>query len=63
MGVAPVGVEAELLGLTGGRLAELRAPVARVYAEERRQPVEVTVVARLMILSILHTGHPIVFQH
>ena len=41
MGIAPVREEAELLGLRGGGLAELRAAVARVHAEQRRQPVEV----------------------
>ena len=53
MRVAPVGVEAELLGLTGSRLAELRAPVARVYAEERRQAVEVTVVVLVVDIGSL----------
>ena len=39
--VAPVGVEAELLGLVGGGLAELGAPVADVHAVQRREAVQV----------------------
>src|SRR5262249_22883058 len=43
MGVAPVRVEAELLRLRRGRLAELRATVAGVHAEKGRQAVEIAV--------------------
>ena len=43
VGVAPVRVEAELLGLAGRGLAELGAPVAGVHAEQGGQPVHVAV--------------------
>src|SRR5205823_7987914 len=41
MGVAPVGVEAELLSLGGRRLAELRAPVSGVHAEKGGKAVQI----------------------
>src|SRR5215208_6149315 len=43
MRIAPVGVEAELPRLARGCLAELRAAVAGVDAEQRREAVHVAV--------------------
>src|SRR5947208_15975497 len=40
MGVAPVRIEAQLLGLLGGRLAKLGASVPGVDAEQGREAVE-----------------------
>src|SRR6202035_855484 len=41
MGVAPVGVEAQLPRLCCGGLAQLRTPMADVHAVQGREPVEV----------------------
>jgi hypothetical protein len=41
MRVGPVGVEAQLLGLVGARLGDVRPSVADVHAEQRRQPVQI----------------------
>src|SRR6202012_747331 len=51
--VAPVGVEAELLGLVGGGLAELGAAVADVDAVERREPVEVALAVLVVDVAAL----------
>ena len=53
VGVAPVGVEAELLGLLGRGLAELGAAVAGVYAEERGEPVEVALAVLVVDVAAL----------
>ena len=54
VGVAPVRVEAELLGLARGGLPELGAAVADVHAVQRRQPVEVA----LAVLVVHVTAVP-----
>src|SRR3954454_13078703 len=43
MRVAPQRVEVELGDLAGGCVAQLGTAVARVHAEERREPVEIAV--------------------
>ena len=61
--VAPVRVEAELLGLRGGRLAELGAAVADVHAVERREAVEVALAVLVVDVAALAPddhGHRVV---
>ena len=53
VGVAPVGVEGELLGLARARLADLRAAVAGVDAEERREAVQVALVVLVVDVRAL----------
>ena len=43
MGVAPNSREVELLELRGGGVGQLLSPVASVYAEKTREPVELAV--------------------
>ena len=53
MRVAPVGVEAELGGLTRGRLADLGATVADVDAVQRREAVEIALAVLVVDVAAL----------
>ncbi len=54
--VGPVGVEAELLGLVGSGLDEVRATVTDVDAEQGREPVEVAVALVVVDVAALAPG-------
>ena len=51
--VAPVRVKGELTSLGGGGVTELGAPVARVDAEERREPVQVALAVLVVDVAAL----------
>ena len=53
VGVAPVGVEAELLRLRAAAAPELRAAVADVHAVQRRQAVEVALAVLVVDVAAL----------
>ncbi len=53
VGVAPVRIEAELLGLLGRGFAQLGATVADVHAVQRRQSVEIALAVRVVHVAAL----------
>ncbi len=56
MRIGPVGEEPELLGLVGAGLRDVRASVADVDAEQRRQPVEVPVAVLVIHVAAFATN-------